>query len=141
MRTYDPSEGKLILGISALNNWDSVRFGYEEDQVFHSSGTQGEVTRTINANKLGTYVITLPQSSTDNETLSNYKLTNAVIPCSFIDNNGTTKAIMSLGSVVKMADVENGKEAAQREWTVKGKFDYLYVGSNNLDVATVMGDS
>ena len=75
MRTYDPSEGKLILGISAINNWDSVRASYEEDQIFHSSGTQGEVTRTKNANKLGTFVVTLPQSSIDNETFSNYKLT------------------------------------------------------------------
>ena len=141
MRTYDPSEGKLILGISAINNWDSVRASYEEDQIFHSSGTQGEVTRTKNANKLGTFVVTLPQSSIDNETFSNYKLTDAVVPCSFIDNNGTTKALMPLGSVIKMADIDNGKEAAQREWTVRGKIDYMYVGSNDLDVATSMGDS
>ena len=48
---------------------------------------------------------------------------------------------MPLGSVIKMADIDNGKEAAQREWTVRGKIDYMYVGSNDLDVATSMGDS
>ena len=147
-RTYDPSQVNLVLGITVLNNWDTIRIAYEEDQITHSAGTQGEVTRTLNANKLGTITVTCPQTSIDNGVFSNYAISKFVVPCTVLDLNGTgqllgqvgaTKVIMPMGSVVKLSDSELAKESGQREWTIRGKLDVYYVGSNTLDEAVDMG--
>lgn len=138
-RTYDPTQVAVVLGISALVNWNSVRAVRDESEWMFSAGTQGEVTRTKNANKLGTITIVTPQSSLDNETLSTYALSGSTIPCVIRDNNGTSLYVMPLATVSKWADSENAKESGTREWEIKGRFDIFYVGSNNLDVAAEIG--
>jgi hypothetical protein len=133
MRTYNPEEVSILLGTSLLSGWNNIRIGRAEDGALFSVGTSGEVTRTINLNKLGSFVITMQQSSIDNETLSLLEISKTVIPCSCIDRSGTTVAVIDLGTVIKIPDSDLGKEAGTREWTVTGELSYAFIGSNNLD--------
>lgn len=133
MRTYNPEEVALLVGISLLTGWNNVRIGRAEDGAMFSVGTQGEVTRTINLNKLGSFVVTMQQSSLDNEVLSYLEISKAAIPCSVIDKSGTTVAIIDFGTVIKIPDSDVGKEAGTREWTITGEMTYAFIGSNNLN--------
>lgn len=133
MRTYNPEDGSLLVGISLLTGWNNVRIGRAEDGAMFSAGTSGEITRTINLNKLGSFVITTQQSSIDNETLSALEISKLAIPVSFIDKSGTTVAIIDLGTVIKIPDSDFGKEAGTREWTITGEMTAAFIGSNNLD--------
>lgn len=132
MRTYNPKEVSILAGTSLLTGWNNVRIVRAEDGVMFSSGTQGEVTRSINHNKLGSFVITMQQSSIDNETMSALELSKLAIPWILIDRSGTTKATIELGTVVKLPDSDLGKEAGTREWTVTGELTG-FIGSNNLN--------
>lgn len=134
MRTYNPEEVALLGGTSyLLTGWNNIRIGRAEDGVMFSAGTGGEVTRTINANKLGSFVITIPQSALDNEVLSGLEISKLAIPWSVIDKSGTTVAIIEFGTVVKIPDSDLGKEAGTREWTITGEMPYAFIGSNNLN--------
>jgi len=133
MRTYNPQQVSVLGGVSLLTEWNNVRITRAEDGVTFSSGTQGELTRTINANKLGSFIITLSQSSVDNNTLSALEISKAALPWSLIDKSGTTIAIIALGTVVKIPDSDFGKEAGTREWTVTGELTEAFIGGNNLD--------
>jgi len=134
MRTYNPGEGALLIGVSLLTGWNNIRIGRAEDGAMFTAGTQGEITRTINLNKLGSFVVTLPQSALDNETLSYLEISKAAIPCSFIDKSGTTVAVIDFGTVVKIPDSDFGKEAGTREWSITGEMTYVFIGSNNLNI-------
>lgn len=135
MRTYNPEEVSILLGTSLLTGWNSIRPTRAEDGALFTAGTSGEVTRTINANKLGSFVIITPQSSLANEVLSALEISKLAIPCTVIDKSGTSKFVIELGTVIKMPDSEMGKEAGTREWTITGELTYGFVGSNNLNVA------
>jgi len=132
MRTYNPKEVSFLVGTSLLTGWNNIRIVRAEDGVMFSSGTQGELTRTINHNKLGSFVVTMQQSSIDNETLSALALSQLAIPCMMIDRSGTTKAAIELGTVIKFPDSDYGKEAGTREWTITGEL-IAFIGSNNQD--------
>lgn len=133
MRTYNPKEVAILIGTSLLTGWNNVRIVRAEDGVMFSVGTQGEVTRTINQNKLGNLVITMQQSSIDNETLSALEISKLALPCTVIDKSGTTVAVIDLGTVIKIPDSDLGKEAGTREWTITGEMISAFIGSNNTD--------
>jgi hypothetical protein len=133
MRTYNPQEVSILGGTSLLTDWNNVRITRAEARVMFAAGTQGEITRTLNANRLGSFVITLPQSSIDNEILSLYESSSIALPWSVIDRSGTTKAVIEKGTVEKIPDSDLGKEAGTREWTVTGEIITAFIGSNNQD--------
>ena len=132
MRTYNPKEVAVVLGTFLLTGWNNIRIVRAEDGVMFNAGTQGEITRTINQNKLGSFVITMQQSSIDNETLSALEISKLAIPCTMIDKSGTSTSIIDLGTVVKMPDSDFGKESGTREWTITGELTE-FIGSNNKD--------
>ena len=132
VKTYDPSQGSLIVGGSIVASWRTVAVVKDEDGfTFDSDTNSGEATRTKNASKLGTFTVTLPQASSDNATLSAFEITGALISCVFKDNSGNSLHVMPLGTIVKGADSEYGKEAGDREWTVRGNLD-VHVPAGNL---------
>jgi len=133
VRTYDPSQVSLSFGVSLLTGWDNIRISRAEDSVMFSAGTSGELTRSINQNKLGSLTLTYPQSALDNEILSGYEITKVALPATVVDRGGTTVALMKFGTVVKPPDSDFGKEATQREWVITGELSYWFVGSNNKE--------
>jgi len=133
MRTYNPQQVSILGGVSLLTQWNNVRITRAEDGTMFSAGTNGEITRTINANKLGSFIITMPQTSYDNDILSALEISKAALTWALIDKSGTTKAIIDLGTVIKMPDFDFGKESGTREWTVTGELTVVFIGGNNLD--------
>lgn len=131
LRTYDPSEVSVAFGPILLTGWDLVRLSRAEDGVTFSVGTSGEITRSINANKLGTITLTYPQGSSENLILSGYEVTKITVPVTVIDKSGTTIGIMKFGTVVKPPDSDLGKEAGTREWAITGELPVMVIGGNN----------
>ena len=70
VKTYNPQEVSIIAGVIALSSWNQVVVEMDEDGWMFTSGTTGEATRTKNANLLGTFTITVPQTSADNDILT-----------------------------------------------------------------------
>jgi len=130
MKNYNPKEVTLIIGGRIIKSWNTVRVAMDEDEWTFTAGTTGESTRTKNANKLGSLVITSPQASEDNAFMSAFQASGTLIPCSVVDKSGTSIHVMAKGTVVKMPDAEYGKEAGEREWTVKGDIETNLVGGN-----------
>lgn len=128
-RTYDPGQVCVTLGASIIQQWDSITTSRLEDSYTFTAGTNGEVTRTKNLNRIGTIKIILPQSSQDNAKLTALQSAGSLISCSVIDKSGTTVILMPAGTVSKPADVVFEKESKQREWTITGEIpDPYYVG-------------
>jgi len=130
LRTYDPSRVSVAFGPVLLTGWDTVRISREEDGAMFSVGTSGEISRSINANKLGTITLTYPQTSTENLILSGYEFSKVTVPVTIIDRSGSTVAIMKFGTVVKPPDSDLGKETATREWLIRGELSVMTIGGN-----------
>ena len=130
VKTYDPSQVSLIVGGSILKSWNKITVAKDEDSWNFSAGTQGEVTRTRNLNRLGTLTINLPQTSSDNGTLSAFAVTGALLSCIVKDGSGRSLHVMPEGTVVKPASSGYGKEAEEREWAIKGSIVEMTVGGN-----------
>jgi hypothetical protein len=130
-KTYDPGQVCLTLGASIIQQWDAINVSRAEDSWTFITGTNGEVTRTKNLNKLGSIKVTLPQTSTDNDKISASQVAGSLISCALIDKSGTTIVTMPAGTVVKPADIDEEKESKQREWTITGEIpDPFLVGGN-----------
>lgn len=130
LKTYDPSEVVLTVGGSIMNSWNTATAEYDEDSNIMSTGTSGEVTRTVNNNKTGKITITLPQTSADNATLSALQIANGVNPVSIIDKSGALVATIAEGVFLKPATATLGKETTDREWVLSGRLE-LAGGGNN----------
>ncbi len=132
VKTYDPSQVSVIIGGSIMTSWETVKVGRDNDRWTFSQGTSGETTRTKNASLLGTIILTLPQASSDNATLSAFEVAGTLLPCMVVDKSGSSIATMPEGTVVKVPDLEFGKEAGQCEWSIKGDIiDPFISGGNN----------
>jgi len=130
LRTYDSSRVSVAFGPVLLTSWDTVRISREEDGAMFSVGTSGEISRSINANKLGTITLTYPQTSTENLILSGYEFSKVTVPVTIIDRSGSTVAIMKFGTVVKPPDSDLGKETTTREWLIRGELSVMTIGGN-----------
>jgi hypothetical protein len=130
VKTYDPGQVSLIVGGTIIKSWDKIAVAMDEDDWSFAAGTSGEVTRVKNLNRLGAITIALPQTSADNAVLSAFRVSGALLPCIVKDASGNSLHVMPEGTVVKPADSEYGKEAAQREWMVKGAITEMTVGGN-----------
>ena len=132
VKTYDPSQGSLIIGGAIVGSWRTVAVVKDEDGFsFDSDTNSGEATRTKNSSKLGTITVTLPQASADNAGLSAHEAAGSLIACVFKDNSGLSLHVMPLGTIVKGADAEYAKEAGDREWSIRGNLDvHLNAGNS-----------
>lgn len=129
LKTYDPSQVSLAIG-GALIEFDEVAIEQEEDDNTLSAGTQGEVTRTKNLNKIALWTVTLPQTSSGNDVLSTLRLTNAAFVAGLLDIEGTTVVSAPEAVITKGPPVSRGKESGQNAWQIKGKTEF-FVGGNS----------
>jgi len=130
VRTYDPTQVSLIVGGSIIKSWNRIAVAKEEDDWTFAAGTTGEVTRTRNANRLGTITVVLPQTSQDNGILSAFAVSGGLLSCIVKDASGRSLHVMPEGTVVKPADSEYAKESGEREWAIKGSIVEMTVGGN-----------
>ena len=131
LKTWDPSQLNLIVGGSIINSWNTVSIDLDEDEQTSSTGTSGESTRSINASKMGTATLTLPQASDDNATLSALAEAKSIFSLSTIDKSGKSIHVMSQAFISKRAASEYTKESGEREWVIKGDLDVHLPAGNN----------
>ncbi len=130
MKTYSPKEVDIIIGTTIVENWESITVALDEDEWTLVSGADGEVTRTENANKLGTITLSTKQASEANLLLSAQAVAGSIIPITIRDKNGYSIHSIAEGVIAKRPDAEYGKEAGDREWMIKGKLSIHIVGGN-----------
>lgn len=120
LKTYDPKEVNAIIGGRILESWNTITVGREEDENTMSAGTSGEITRTKNANNLGTVTVVLPQTSSDNAILTGLAAAGGSFSVMIQDKSGSSVHVMAEAVIGKRPESEYGKEAGEREWTIMG---------------------
>ncbi|MCK5610318.1 hypothetical protein KAR91_51070 [Candidatus Pacearchaeota archaeon] len=129
LKTYDPSEVSLAVS-GKLIAFDDVKCGYIEDRNTVTAGTQGEVTRTINLNKIINWTILLPQTHGDNDVMAALAITNQAFVMGMRDANGTMVATSPEAVITKRPEIGRAKESAQNEWIIQGKGE-IFEGGNS----------
>jgi hypothetical protein len=109
-----------------------------EDAFMLMVGADGETLRARNRNRSGKITLTLMQSSTSNDLLSNAAIDDelgvpgAIGPLFIKDGNGRTLIRCQTAWVSKLANAEFAKEGTPREWVLETDNLNLYVGGSNL---------
>ena len=67
MKDYALGEVSVIVGASIIESFNKVSVELGEESNTFTTGSTGESTRTKNANRMGTILLTMPQTSSDNK--------------------------------------------------------------------------
>lgn len=141
MRTYDPQQvtlsvqGETIVGYAPGTFIKAMR---AEDAYMLTIGADGSGARTKNANRSGSFEITLLASSPSNALLASIAIDDeddgsGVGPTQVADLSGTALARAQFSWIKKHADLERAKELGEVTWTIDT--NYLEIqqgGTNNL---------
>ena len=65
LKTYNPLQVSCIVSGKPIA-FDEISISKENDKNMINEGTNGELSRTVKSDKLGSISITLPQTSADN---------------------------------------------------------------------------
>jgi Protein of unknown function (DUF3277) len=138
-RQYDPKNVSVVIGGQTISGFTDGTFLMAErnEQMFTLKvGVDGIGTRAKSNNQSGKVTITLHQSSPSNDYLSGLvqsdELANTgVIAILIRDNLGTTLVSALTAWFQKFANVEDGKEVANRVWVLETDTLLTFVGGNN----------
>jgi hypothetical protein len=130
MKTYDPGQVVITFGNIALTGGfgeDSFAKFEPADKLFTAKvGASGEVVRSRSRNRMGTFTVTLMQSTIINDLLSAVAAADAltgdgVLPFQVKDLNGTTLLTSHNAWIEDRPHSEWAKEAGEREWVFAGE--------------------
>jgi hypothetical protein len=135
---FDPKNVSVIIGGTIIGGFTDGTFitaERNEDMWTLKVGVDGIGTRVKTNNQSGKITLTLHQSSPSNDYLSSLattdELTNAgAVPALVRDNGGTSLATALTAWVKKFANLEDGKEVANRVWVIETDQLILFVGGN-----------
>lgn len=131
IKTYDPSQVHVIIGPAIVTDFEKVTIERDEDRYSYYTGSGGEITRTINVNRLGQFQIDIPQTSAANLILSGLVDSNLFVSATIQDGNGLSLYTIPQASVQRVATSEfSKKESTTRNWTIKGELKTAIVGGN-----------
>lgn len=119
--TYDPQDVNVVVNgtiITGFMDGTFINVERDEESFFVHVGAKGEVTRTVNANKLGRITITLKQDSPSNSFLSRLANSKETFPVSVVDQNFNTNAGGNDAWVERPANLEYAKELTSRQWII-----------------------
>lgn len=133
-KTYDPSQVVVVVGGSIIKSWNTVTAARDEESFMFTNGTQGEATRTKNANKMGVITLVLPQASVDNLVLSLSWNQGTQISVSVVDKSGASLHVIPEATVTKSPDAVYGKEAGELEWLIRGNLSVHTLGGNPVAI-------
>jgi hypothetical protein len=138
-KLYDPAAIVVTIGPNLLSGFGEgtfVKVSRDEDAFMKKVGVDGEVARARNRNRSGTVEITLLQTSQSNDVLSALAVADELTgtgaaPLMIKDLFGTTLCMVPNAWVKKRADVEFGKEVADRSWVLDCDQIQHFVGGAN----------
>jgi len=119
---YDPKEVQVIIDGAILTGFADGTFvtaSREEERYEEYVGAHGEVTRSKNANPLGTITVTLKHTSPSNQLLGRLARRDALFPIRVVDRNDGSTVGGSDAWLVNPADYERGDETEEREWEIR----------------------
>jgi hypothetical protein len=143
MRTYNPA--RVLVNVNGHNvtgfaDGTFVAIAMVADGIVTQVGADGEIARAINTDKRFNVTITLQQTSQSNDFLSTLYDVDVLTcgaqagPILVQDLCGTTIFAAASCWVTKPADVEFGKEIAERAWALQTSAPSEYrVGSNAIN--------
>lgn len=137
-KTYLPDEVSVITAgsiITGLADGDSISIERNEDTFTLAVGSQGDTTRTRNANKSGRITLTLQQTSESNEVLQNLLIAdeangNGFFPILIRDNSGKDLHVAEEAWIVRQPSAAYGKESGTREWIIETGSLRSFIGGN-----------
>lgn len=136
--TYAPSKISIAVAGNIITGYAEDTFvtvTRSSDAFAKKTGADGLVSRTHSADRSGTIVLTLKQTSPSNDVLSALQLAdeltlNAKFPVSVRDSNGTSLYVAADAWVMKMAEAGYAQDEGTREWTIECADLTPFVGSN-----------
>lgn len=137
-RTYSPKKVQLAIGPHIATGYADGTFIQVErtaDQFQVVVGADGESARSASADKSGTIVVTVLQTSASNDFLSTALITDELtnlntFPVLLRDGSGRTLVQAGEAWVKKYATIELGKEIVAREWTIETGELLIFEGGN-----------
>lgn len=143
MRNYDPGRVVLVVAgfqIQGFAPGTFVKVARNKPSFTLKKGSDGQGVRTKSRDFSGKITITLLQSSSSNDVLSQLVATDeavdggvgAVGPSLVQDLNGTTLCKGSTSWVTQPADAEFADEAGNREWVIEVDDLKMLIGGSLL---------
>jgi len=129
LHTYNPKQVACIVS-GAVIKFDEISISKDGEKNMITEGTNGELSRTVKSDRLGTISVTLPQTSSDNAIFAALSATNGVYPILIKDNSGASIFAMSEAVLQKDPDVDMTNEAGQITWDFIGEFESYVPGGN-----------
>lgn len=129
VKTYSPTDVSITVGGKyKIDVFNSVAVATAEARLSHKAASTGQLTRTINANKLGTITLVLPQTTVKNaellaefkRVLSNYSNATGFTSIDVKDNLGQSIHRIIQASITKVPDANYDKDATDRTWVFEG---------------------
>lgn len=127
--------GGLIL--SGFVDGDFVTVKYDEDRYTKKAGADGEVGRSKNASRAGSFEVSLSGTSAANDKLSAlFNLTqiggiDPPIPVAVADLSGRSLAAASNAWIKTVPDLVLGKDITDRKWLFDCADLVINIGGNN----------
>jgi len=136
LKTFDPSQLSVVIGTSPIVGFaeDTMISIETEDQQYNdNTDIHGNVTRYKVNRNTAKVTITLTESSSSNDLLSNYAELDrssdaGTFPIMIKDPNGTSLFISTSSYVQQVPNVEFGMEAKTREWVLKATNTSNFIG-------------
>lgn len=130
-KTYSKEQVSVIVGGTIVKNFTSIKVTQAEDKWTLKEGSHGEVTRSKKSATIGSVMITLPQSNSNNGDFSAYCDADALVEVEVKDNFGESLHMMPQGTFIKKPDATYEDEATDYEWTISGGIPLNHLGGNN----------
>jgi hypothetical protein len=123
VKTYDPKKFIVTLGTDTIVDWVSISVTPAGDRFTKNVGADGEVTRTKSNDYTDEVVITLNQSSSSNDVLSQIAfndrfLGTSIQSLSITDIGGSTITNYPEAWIKQEAAIEVSNELGERAWTL-----------------------
>lgn len=137
--TYAPKEISVIVAGAIMTGYAEDTFVVVDrasDTFTKTVGADGKVSRTHSADRSGSIVLTLKQTSPSNDVLSALQIAdelryNAKFPVEVEDSNGTSLYVGADAWIMKQPTSEFASSEGTREWTIEVADLSSLVGSNS----------
>lgn len=142
MAEWDPQKFKIVVGANTISGFAGgtfIKASYNEDLYSYEVGADGNGCRVRNANDSGRFEITLLKNSLSNDLLAAQAVLDratgqGVVPVQVKDNNGLAAASGLNAWIIKIADLERGKELGDITWILET--DHLKLVPAGISVIT-----
>jgi len=136
--TYDPSRVSFVfkgIKLSAFQDGTFIDVERKADGFMMHVGSAGDVTRTRNLDRAGSYTLTLMAQSSDNDLLQaiadeDEQFGTGFGPCQVLDHNGNMECHSVIAWIRKRPKIERAKESGGTVWVLDCADLELNAGGN-----------